>query len=108
MNGQIQPIGFVEATRPHAEDDFWGGEEACITLADGFTSEALQGLSDFSHVEVLYLFHEVDTAKVITGARHPRNNMEWPSVGIFAQRGKNRPNRTGDDRVPAARASAAA
>lgn len=27
--------------------------------------------------------------------RHPRNNPEWPAVGIFAQRGKNRPNRLG-------------
>ncbi len=24
-----------------------------------------------------------------------RNNPEWPAVGIFAQRGKNRPNRIG-------------
>jgi tRNA (Thr-GGU) A37 N-methylase len=32
---------------------------------------------------------------VATGARHPRNNPAWPSVGIFAQRAKNRPNRIG-------------
>jgi tRNA (Thr-GGU) A37 N-methylase len=31
----------------------------------------------------------------VTGARHPRNNTAWPRVGIFAQRGKNRPNRIG-------------
>ncbi len=28
-------------------------------------------------------------------ARHPRNNEEYPKVGIFAQRGKNCPNRLG-------------
>ena len=28
-------------------------------------------------------------------ARHPRNNPDWPKVGIFAQRGKNRPNQIG-------------
>jgi tRNA (adenine37-N6)-methyltransferase len=28
-------------------------------------------------------------------ARHSRNNTDWPAVGIFAQRGKNRPNRVG-------------
>jgi tRNA (Thr-GGU) A37 N-methylase len=55
---KIEAIGFVEAIRAHAEDDFWGGEEACITLTDKFTAEALEGLSDFSHVEVLYRFHE--------------------------------------------------
>ena len=57
---KIEAIGFVEAIRPHAEDDFWGGEEACITLTDKFTAEALEGVSDFSHVEVLYSFHEVE------------------------------------------------
>lgn len=95
MIEQIQAIGFVEAVRPHAEDDFWGGEEACITLNERFTAEALQGITDFSHVEILYLFHEVEPSKIVTGARHPRNNAEWPAVGIFAQRGKNRPNRIG-------------
>jgi tRNA-Thr(GGU) m(6)t(6)A37 methyltransferase TsaA len=92
---KVQAIGFVEAIRPHAGDDFWGGEEACLTLTDQFTAEALQGIAEFSHVEVIYLLHEVDPAKIVTGARHPRNNQEWPCVGIFAQRGKNRPNRIG-------------
>ena len=92
MTIEMQAIGFVEAARPHAEDDFWGGEHACISLTAPFTSEALQGLSDFSHAEVLFLFHQVEPSKIVTGARHPRNNRDWPSVGIFAQRGKNRPN----------------
>jgi len=92
---KVEAIGFVAAVRLHAEDDFWGGEEACIRLNERFTAEALQGITDFSHVEVLYLFHEVEPSKVVTSARHPRNNAEWPSVGIFSQRGKNRPNRIG-------------
>lgn len=92
---QVQAVGFVEAVRSHAEDDFWGGEQACISLTGSFTAEAFQGLADFSHVEVLFLFHEVDESRIVTGARHPRNNKEWPAVGIFAQRGKNRPNRIG-------------
>ena len=95
MNMQFQAIGFVQAVRPHAEDDFWGGEEACITLTEEFTAEALQGLSEFSHVEVLFLFHEVEPSKISRSARHPRNNSSWPVVGIFAERGKNRPNRIG-------------
>ena len=91
----VQPVGFVSASRPHAEDDFWGGEKASITLTEPFTAEALAGLADFSHIEVLFLFHEVDASKIIAGARHPRNNKAWPAVGIFAQRGKNRPNLIG-------------
>jgi tRNA (adenine37-N6)-methyltransferase len=95
LNISMTAIGVVEATRKHADDDFWGGEEACITLADEFPAEALQGLEEFSHVEVIFHFHGVDSAKIVTGARHPRSNPAWPAVGIFAQRGKNRPNRIG-------------
>ena len=91
----FKPIGYVRAARAHAEDDFWGGEEVCICLSAEYTADSLQGLEDFSHVEVIYQFHEVDIAKIVTGARHPRNNTAWPRVGIFAQRGKNRPNRIG-------------
>jgi tRNA-Thr(GGU) m(6)t(6)A37 methyltransferase TsaA len=58
-------------------------------------AEVLDGLEGFSHIEVLFFFHNVPATRVVTGARHPRNNPDWPKVGIFAQRGKNRPNRLG-------------
>jgi tRNA-Thr(GGU) m(6)t(6)A37 methyltransferase TsaA len=92
---EIRPIGYVEGARSRAEDDFWGGEEATIALTSDFMPEALEGLGEFSHVEVLFLFHRVEPRAIVTGARHPRNRQEWPAVGIFAQRGKNRPNRIG-------------
>lgn len=95
MKIELEAIGYVEAPRTRAEDDFWGGEESCITLSDRYEPESLEGIEAFSHVEVLFLFDQVDQSKIITGARHPRNNPEWPAVGIFAQRGKNRPNRIG-------------
>jgi tRNA (Thr-GGU) A37 N-methylase len=91
----MEPIGHVETARDHLEDDYWGGEEACIVLSSRFTPDALQGLEDFSHVEVLFVFDRVDPSKVVTGARHPRSNPDWPAVGIFAQRAKSRPNRIG-------------
>jgi len=92
---EMTPVGFVKGVRVAAEDDFWGGEEARIELAAPLTADALLGLEAFSHVEVIYHFHGVDPAKVVSGARHPRNNRAWPLVGIFGQRGKNRPNRIG-------------
>lgn len=52
-------------------------------------------MADFSHVEVVFLFHQVAPAGVVRRARHPRGNPQWPQVGIFAQRAKNRPNRLG-------------
>ena len=95
MNIEMRAIGFVEAARSRVEDDFWGGVESCISLTDEFHPDALQELEEFSHVEVIFYFHKVDPAAVVAGARHPRNNPSWPAVGIFAQRGKNRPNRIG-------------
>jgi tRNA-Thr(GGU) m(6)t(6)A37 methyltransferase TsaA len=90
------PIGTVRSTRTVAEDDDWDSVASSIELdAEQFTGEAFAGLDTFSHVEVVYLFDRVDADKIETGARHPRNNVAWPKVGIFAQRGKNRPNRIG-------------
>jgi tRNA (Thr-GGU) A37 N-methylase len=88
-------IGHVRSGRGDVEDDFWGGSTATIELAPGFAADALAGLEEFSHAEILFVFDRVDPAKVVTGARHPRNNPAWPKVGIFAQRGKNRPSRIG-------------
>jgi tRNA-Thr(GGU) m(6)t(6)A37 methyltransferase TsaA len=91
----IVPIGYVRGGRSTAEDDNWGDERAYIELMPGFEPDALFGLSDFSHAEIIFYFNQVPDAKIETGARHPRGNKDWPLVGIFAQRGKNRPNRIG-------------
>lgn len=95
MKIEMVPIGTVYSTRTEAIDDGWQTETCVIRLAEQFSGKALQGLVDFSHVEVVYWFHTVDSAEIETGARHPRGNPEWPLVGIFAQRGKGRPNRIG-------------
>jgi tRNA-Thr(GGU) m(6)t(6)A37 methyltransferase TsaA len=95
MKITLEPIGFVRGGRAKVEDDNWGGVAATIELEARFAPDALAGLAAFSHIEVLYHFHLVPEEKIETAARHPRNNKDWPLVGIFAQRGKNRPNRLG-------------
>jgi tRNA (adenine37-N6)-methyltransferase len=95
MKVEIEPVGFVDAIRQHADDDVWGGQRACITLTQAFTAESLRGLDEFSHVEVVFHFHAAAPSEIITTSRHPRNNPAWPVVGIFAQRGRSRPNRIG-------------
>lgn len=95
----LTPVATVVGGRADAVDDAWAAERAVIRLDAGrYGPEALAGLADFSHLEVVFLFHLVDPANVQTAARHPRNNPDWPLVGIFAQRGKNRPNRIGVSR----------
>ncbi len=93
---RFTPIGLVHGTRKEVRDDLWDAERATIELdAARFDDDALRGLDTFSHVEVLFLMDRVDPEKIERGARHPRNETSWPAVGIFAQRGKNRPNRIG-------------
>lgn len=95
----LHPIGTVIGGRAEPLDDHWSAERALIRLdAARFTEQALAGLDAFSHLEVVFLFHRVDPAAVQTAARRPRGNPDWPEVGIFAQRGKNRPNRLGVSR----------
>lgn len=96
MTITLEPIGFVRGGRAEIEDDNWGGVTARIELdPKRFTADALAGLDSFSHLEIVYHFHGVPESKIETGARHPRNRADWPKIGIFAQRGKNRPNRLG-------------
>jgi tRNA-Thr(GGU) m(6)t(6)A37 methyltransferase TsaA len=91
----LQPVAQVRGGRVQPEDDSWDREVAEIVLAPRFGPEALAGLSDFSHLEVIFHFDQVPESEVSTGARHPRGRTDWPLVGIFAQRGRNRPNRMG-------------
>jgi tRNA-Thr(GGU) m(6)t(6)A37 methyltransferase TsaA len=92
----IDPIAHVRGGRVEPEDDAWGSVEARLELdTSRFGPEALQGLEAFSHLLVVYRFHLANSARIETGARHPRNNPAWPKAGIFAQRGKDRPNGLG-------------
>ncbi|MFT5012748.1 MAG: tRNA (Thr-GGU) A37 N-methylase [Planctomycetaceae bacterium] len=73
---EIEAVGTVIAKRDVAEDDYWGDEHSRIELSDQFIADALAGLEAFSHVEVLFLFDRVSKDKIVTGARHPRNNQD--------------------------------
>jgi tRNA (Thr-GGU) A37 N-methylase len=92
----LRPIGFVRGGRAAPTDDAWDGVEAVIELDAGqFGPDATASLADFSHIEVVFHFNLVPDDEIALGARHPRGRKDWPLVGIFAQRGKGRPNRLG-------------
>jgi tRNA (Thr-GGU) A37 N-methylase len=96
MDFTLRPIGMVRGGRDQPIDDDWGQSRARLELDSAqFTPDALASLTDFSHAEVIFLFDRVPDEKIETGARRPRGRADWPLVGIFAQRGKNRPNRLG-------------
>ena len=96
MSITLTPLGHVRAPRVEATDDYWGDIISTIEL-DGtlLTPESLRGLSDFSHLMIVYYFHKIEDEKILWSSAHPRGNPDWPKVGIFAQRKKDRPNKIG-------------
>jgi tRNA (adenine37-N6)-methyltransferase len=92
---EVEAIARVRSPRSGLDDDNWGAVVSRIELAQGLDAECLLGLEQFSHAEILFLFDRVEHSAIVRGARHPRGNQGWPRVGIFAQRGKDRPNRIG-------------
>lgn len=96
MSYVIEAVGYVRGGRTDPIDDDWGASRSIIELDAGqFGADAMAGLEAFSHVEVIFVFDKVSPEKIEKGARHPRGRTDWPLTGIFAQRGKNRPNRLG-------------
>lgn len=92
----LRAIGHVVGGRKEPIDDDWDAIESTIRLDPvQFKADATASLGDFSHIEVVYHFDQVLDAEINSGARHPRGRKDWPLVGIFAQRGKGRPNRIG-------------
>lgn len=90
----VHPIGIVRSRA--ALDDRGCGGLSTIELSQARFSEAsLLGLSEFSHIEVVYHFHRVAPELIETGARRPSGRVDLPAVGIFAQRAGGRPNRLG-------------
>ncbi|HEU5451559.1 MAG TPA: TrmO family methyltransferase [Terriglobales bacterium] len=93
---ELAAIGRVVSPIASSRDDRWGEVESEIHLDPAqFDASSLAGLEEFSHVEVLFYFDKLKDDEIVTTQRHPRNNPRWPKVGIFAQRGRVRPNRIG-------------
>ncbi|MGB5987979.1 MAG: TrmO family methyltransferase, partial [Desulfobacterales bacterium] len=68
------------------------GEQAQIDIHPQFEA-ALLGLDQFSHIWVLYWFHNNDTPeKRSTLQVHPRANPANPLTGVFATHSPVRPN----------------
>jgi tRNA (adenine37-N6)-methyltransferase len=96
MTFVLKPVARVSGGRTEPIDDNWGANRAILELdSEQFDETALVGLDAFSHAEIIFVFDRVADDEIVTGTRHPRERKDWPKIGIFAQRGRNRPNRIG-------------
>jgi tRNA-Thr(GGU) m(6)t(6)A37 methyltransferase TsaA len=94
MEIKLGPVAVVKNSRTTPIDDHREEIVSEIELAEHIPTEAFDNISDFSHLEIIYYFDKV-APKEIVFSGHPRGNPNYPSVGIFGQRKKDRPNRLG-------------
>ena len=90
----LEPVASVKNTRTDLSDDYWGSVVSEIELLPHIPAAAFDGIDDFSHLEIIFYFNESEKLKIVFSG-HPRGNPDWPHVGIFAQRKKDRPNAMG-------------
>lgn len=94
MEIKLIPVATVKSARTAPIDDHWETIIAEIELADHIPTAAFDSISDFSHLEVIYYFDKVKEDDIVYSGR-PRGNPDYPLVGIFGQRKKDRPNQIG-------------
>ncbi|MGC1390837.1 MAG: tRNA (N6-threonylcarbamoyladenosine(37)-N6)-methyltransferase TrmO [Bacteroidales bacterium] len=90
----LKPVATVRNSRKTPTDDFWGEMISEIELCDHIPDEAFEGISGFSHLEIIYFFDKVKKNEIVFSGR-PRGNPDYPLTGIFGQRKKDRPNTLG-------------
>jgi tRNA-Thr(GGU) m(6)t(6)A37 methyltransferase TsaA len=89
-------VGIVTGgRRDPANSDHWGAVTATIVVDERFGDDCLAGLSDFSHVEVVFVFDQATERDDYRSRRAPRGRADLPAVGVFCDRGPRRPNRIG-------------
>ncbi len=94
MSIHLEPIGRVRSPATDTMcDENWGAVVAEIEVAARFAA-GLRGLDGFSHALVVFFMdHQFVAARDLV--RRPRGRADMPELGIFAQRGKQRPNPLG-------------
>ncbi len=89
----MTPIGIVRTDVP--DDDVPRRRrtlESTIEIFDEY-DDGLEGITDYSHVFVLFWMHRCPRPTPLQV--HPRGNTALPLTGVFASRGRARPNPIG-------------
>lgn len=86
----VQPIGYVHNDSGRRRYDEWADTVSEIVISETYR-DALHGLEEFSHIEVLFYLHEMN--RPFRTRIHPIGDPIYPLVGAFATRTPNRPSR---------------
>jgi tRNA-Thr(GGU) m(6)t(6)A37 methyltransferase TsaA len=90
----IHPVGMVHNDIETPTDDNWHKVISEIHINTDL-QDGLQGLSDWSHVVVIFSMHETQFDPQQHLIRRPREREDMPRLGIFAQRARHHPNTIG-------------
>ena len=94
QNITMNPIGYVRNNVQNKKDTSWGKDISEIKLNEEYYT-GLKGLDDFSHAIIIYYLDKAEFIRDKHLQRRPQNREDMPMVGIFSQRGKDRPNKIG-------------
>ena len=89
----LKPIGFVK-TKAIGKEVRDKRNISEIVFHQNL-KEALDGLSEFSHLFVIFWMHEISKEERKTRKVHPRGREDTPLLGVFATRTPYRPNPIG-------------
>jgi tRNA-Thr(GGU) m(6)t(6)A37 methyltransferase TsaA len=90
----LKPVAFVKCGVKERKDVGWGADVSTILLDETYVG-GLAGLSDFSHALIVTYLDQAKFDREKHLQRRPQNRPDMPLTGIFAQRGKDRPNQIG-------------
>lgn len=90
---ELPVIARVVGGHTGRQDDYKGGVTSIIRLIPSIPSSALQGIEEFSHLEVIWHFSLGSDQDIELEPRSPRDNPAWPATGGLAHRNAKRPAR---------------
>ncbi len=105
MEIQLQSIAVVVNGRHDTRDAGWADVESALVMTPEYRP-GLQGLEQFSHALVVFHMHRDPDGERPTLVRRPRGRADMPLLGVFAQRGRMRPNPIGVTTVAVVRVEA--
>jgi tRNA-Thr(GGU) m(6)t(6)A37 methyltransferase TsaA len=89
----LTPIGFVETDA--VGEEVRDRSRTSKIIVNGEIVEALDGLSSYSHLFVLFWLNQIKDDERKTLKVHPRGKKDLPLSGVFAVRTMLRPNPIG-------------
>lgn len=95
---EITPIGVIRNAVIEPVNQDWGKVISEIHVQPELAA-GLLGLTDWSHIVVIYWMHRTQFDPAQHLVRHPRERADMPELGIFAQRARHRPNTIGTTAV---------